>query len=107
MGTMELLITLIIGIVIIAVTFYLLHHMYKQDEEEFLPSHVKDLNYDPETEILSFKGGRTGNEYAARGQCTVWHSLSGKRLDTPLEYRLSNIYDYWKYQDRQKKKGGK
>ena len=95
---------LLIALAIIGTAFYVLYAMYKRDEEEFLPSNVKDLEYDKETEIMSFKGGRTENPYAVRGSSTVWRTMGGKRLDTLMESKLSDIYDYWRYNYDDEKK---
>ena len=92
--------TLVISLVIVGVTFLGLYLMWKKDEKEFTPDNVTDLKYDPETEIMSFNGGATGKHYKVRGRCTVWHSMSGKRLDTMMESKLSDIWSYWKYSEK-------
>ena len=93
----ELGLCLILSLLIVGVTVFFLCRMWKRDAMEFTPSVVTDLKYDPETEILTFKGGVTGKPYKARGGCTVWHSMSGRRLDTLTESKLYDIWAYWKY----------
>ena len=88
---------LIVVLLIVGGTFLALYLMWKRDTKEFTPSMVTDLAYDPETETLTFKGGLTGKPYKARGGCTVWHSMSGRRLDTLTESKLYDIWAYWKY----------
>lgn len=99
---MKYVFVLLIAVAIIWLTFHVLHTMYKHEEEEFLPVNVRDLSYDPETKILRFIGGRSGKMYVYRGSCTVWHSMDGHRLDVMMESKLSDIYNYWKYQNKEK-----
>ena len=82
---------------IVGVTVFLLCRMWKRDAMEFTPSMVTDLKYDPESKILTFKGGVTGRPYKFRGDCTVWHSMSGRRLDTLMESKLYDLWDYCQY----------
>lgn len=93
----ELGLCLILSLLIVGVTVFLLCRILKRDAIEFTPSMVTDLKYDPKTKILTFKGGVTGKPYKARGDCTVWHSMSGRRLDTLTESKLYDIWAYWKY----------
>ena len=74
--------------------FYL---VWKRDEEEFGPANVTNLKYDPESKVLTFKGGVSGRPYKFRGDCTVWHSMSGRRLDTLMESKLYDLWDYCRY----------
>ena len=90
-------ILLIASLVIVAATFSALFFMWRKDDKEFSPEHVRNVRYDPETEILTFEGGVSGAPYKVRGRCTVWRSMSGKRLDTLTESKLSDIWDLWKY----------
>lgn len=70
---------------------------YRREVAEFLPSNVKNLDYDTTNKILTFEGGRTGKKYKYRGTGTVWYSMDGKRLDTITESQLSSIYFFWQY----------
>lgn len=82
------------------VSFWLEHPSYRSNE--FAPDKVKDISYDPKTEILKFRGGKSGNLYEARGSGTVWRSMSGRRLETLTECALADIYWYWKYEIKEK-----
>lgn len=93
---------MIVSFVIVAATFIILFLMWRKDDKEFSPEHVRNVRYDPETEILRFEGGVSGSPYKVRGRCTVWHTMSGKRLDTIMESKLSDIWDLWEYNDKTK-----
>lgn len=72
----------------------------KDYNEEYGVNHVTDIHYDPESEILHFKGGRSGTSHTYRGNCTVWHHLDGTRCPSTLEMNLSEIWHKWKYDQK-------
>jgi hypothetical protein len=90
---------LILALLIIGATALFAYIVWKRDRDEYDPSMVTNLKYNPETEIMTFNGGRTGNPYKVRGRCTVWRTMSGRRFDTLMESKLSDIWDYCQYND--------
>lgn len=61
-------------------------------DEEFDVTKVTGAKYDLGKELLTFKGGKTGQEYTFRGYNTVWRSLDGKRADAMMESKLCDIW---------------
>ena len=95
-----IIIVLLLAAVLVWAAFWIEHPSYRS--KEFAPDKVKDISYDPETEILKFYGAESGDMYMARGSGTVWHSMSGRRLETLTEGMLADIYSYWKYNVKEK-----
>lgn len=101
----ELSVTIMYGISVLFVFVLLVLWgivSYRHQKEEYVPANVKDLNYDEETQTLTFKGARTGNECTAIGKGTVWRAVSGERFGTTMEGKLADIYMYWKRQNNKK-----
>lgn len=96
------IVVLIISLVVIGALALFFYFMWRKNVNEFIPANVTNLKYDPKAKILFFNGGVTGKPYMARGNCTVWHSMSGKRFDVFMESKLYDIWDYWEYNNKNK-----
>ena len=88
---MTLTLYLCLGATVLAIVVIVigLTRAIKDYNEEYGVNHVTDIHYDPKSEILHFKGGRSGTSHTYRGNCTVWHHLDGTRCPSTLEMNLS------------------
>ena len=87
------------AIILVAVLVTIgLSRAIKEYNGEYGASHVTDIKYDEKSQILHFRGGKSGTSHTFRGNCTVWHRLDGTRCPSTLEMSLSEIWHKWKYE---------
>lgn len=58
----------------------------------FKASEAYDIEYDPHTELLTFKTKEDSIQWSFKGRCTVWYWRSGKRCSTLVE---NELYEIW------------
>ena len=81
--------------VFISITFAIYEHLC-------LDEHIVSSDYNPSTQILTVicdtKCGKKGIKNMYVGSGTVWHTYPEfDRCGTNMEYRLSELYRKWKY----------